>query len=57
MGAKKQKEGKHKLYGPKMAYPRISKTKETRLCGPLGYAKRCRERGLRFTTRAAHIGS
>lgn len=31
-----QKGGKQKRYGPKMASPRIAKSKEQRNCGPLG---------------------
>jgi len=36
----------HKIYGPKMDHPRMSATKEHRLCGPLGYYRRAHERGI-----------
>lgn len=49
--ATKQKTGKHKRYGPKMANPRIKKSKEKRQCGPLGYAVRMRMVDKRFTSR------
>ncbi|MHA2201969.1 MAG: hypothetical protein ACXABN_19050 [Candidatus Thorarchaeota archaeon] len=38
----KSKKGKQKRYGPKMAAPRISKSKERRSCGPLGRQQRYR---------------
>ncbi len=35
--AKTTKQGSHKPYGPKMANPRFTLSKEKRSCGPLGY--------------------
>lgn len=34
--AKTTKQGSHKIYGPKMADPRFTKSKEDRSCGPIG---------------------
>lgn len=50
MPKQEKKQGGHrKTYGPKMAYPRIKRSKEHRQCGPLGY----RSRVAHFTTRRA----
>ncbi len=38
-----QKGGKQKRYGPKMADPRITASKEHRNCGPLGRYYRWRQ--------------
>ncbi|MHC4311280.1 MAG: hypothetical protein ACYSW3_02270 [Planctomycetota bacterium] len=57
MATKQKKQGKHKKYGPKMAHPRIARSKEHRQCGPLGYAVRLREKGKPFSTRARALRS
>jgi hypothetical protein len=53
--------GHHKKYGKKMANPRITKSKERRQCGSIGYATRVADNAKKnhtsgyYTTRAAAI--